>query len=218
MKKKKPSAYSSKVLTKVQQEWNKYRSKHNITQLDAAKQIGLSQSAFSQYLRGGIQLNTDFLVRFAQLVGEPLANFHHRLDIDGEEWHSQDSTLFTVEVKQCLSCGKMPPKFVIMPRMTRVAGYLPVEIDNHNSRYKLGSIVVFGPADNISEFSEVGVFNRRNDIIAIGELTHTDGEWWVNTLANGIPTRLNVQKEHHLMRVEGTVTSHSNQGLLFKNR
>lgn len=202
--KSKSKAYSDDVLERLKGAWYEHKKKTGMTQAQAAEQLGMNQSAFSQYLRGGICLNTDFISRFAQLVERPPAYFHQRLDYGGDEWFSQDATIFTAEVSQCLSNGPMKPKYVVMPRMTTVNGYMTVEIDNYNTRYKKGTVAFFSPLGEICESAEVGVFND-GIILAIGDLERIEGQWFVATLMNGIPTKIAVEDHFRLLRLEGTI-------------
>ena len=60
--------------------WKVYKEKTNDTQEEAGAKIGLSQAAFSQYLNATIALNTDVVLKFAQLFGVHPRNI--RPDID----------------------------------------------------------------------------------------------------------------------------------------
>lgn len=50
-------------LINIQERW--YQSQ--ITQTEAAKQMGISQPCLNQYLKGSIPLNTDTVIKFATL-------------------------------------------------------------------------------------------------------------------------------------------------------
>ena len=50
-------------LSHIQQRW----SNMQLTQSEAAKQMGISQPCFNQYLKGKIPLNTDTVIKFATL-------------------------------------------------------------------------------------------------------------------------------------------------------
>lgn len=45
----------------------KHWSQMQLTQVEAAKQMGISQPCFNQYLKGKIPLNTDTIIKFAIL-------------------------------------------------------------------------------------------------------------------------------------------------------
>jgi len=49
--------------------WAEFKKKTRLSQETAASRIGISQAAFSQYLRCEIALNTDITAKFAQLLG-----------------------------------------------------------------------------------------------------------------------------------------------------
>ena len=50
-------------LTNIQERW--YES--HLTQIEAAKQMGITQPCLNQYLKGRIPLNTDTVIKFATL-------------------------------------------------------------------------------------------------------------------------------------------------------
>jgi len=50
-------------LSTIQANW----SRMHLTQHEAAQQLGISQPCLNQYLRGKIPLNTDMVVKFANL-------------------------------------------------------------------------------------------------------------------------------------------------------
>ncbi|WP_028865811.1 helix-turn-helix domain-containing protein [Psychromonas aquimarina] len=214
----KQSAYDDDVLSKIQSSWFLYKKENKVSQAQAAKQLGMKQSAFSQYLCGNIALNTDFISRFAQMVNRPPAYFHHRLEHGGEEWYSLDATIFTSEVKQTLSQGKVSNPFIIMPRMATIRDYVTVEIDNYDTRYKKGTIVFFTPIGNICESDEVGIFGKNGQIIAIGELEYCNDSWRVAVLQNGIPTKIILNSNCKLMRLEGSVQHAKNKKRIFHGK
>ncbi|SON49857.1 protein of unknown function [Vibrio tapetis subsp. tapetis] len=211
----KENAYGEDVLTKIRSSWFVYKKEHKVNQAQAADYLGMKQSAFSQYLCGNISLNTDFISRFAQMVDRPPAYFHHRLEQGGEEWYSMDGTIFTSEISQTLSGEKVSSPFIIMPRMAVIRGYVCVEIDNHDTRYKTGTVVFFTPLGNISESDEVGVFDSNNKIVAIGLLEYICNRWSVSTLQNGIPTKIFVNEGLKLMRLEGSVQHEKSKRRIF---
>jgi|GEM_PF-2163306 len=218
MKGDKSNVYDEYVLNKIQTCWFSYRRENKVTQAQAAEQLGMKQSAFSQYLCGNIALNAEFISRFAQMVKRSPAYFHQRLDSGGEEWESMDSTIFTAEVSQTLSQGKVSTPFVLMPRMAIIRGYVNVEIDNFDTRYPRGTIVFFMPDGKICETDEVGVFGNDGRIIAIGELEYGDNHWRVSTLKNGIPTKVILMPEHRLMRLQGSIQHEKTRKRLFSSK
>lgn len=59
----------TQVRQAVRRTWNDFKSRTGATQEIAAKNLDMGQSAFSQYLRGAIPMNTDFILRFAKYTG-----------------------------------------------------------------------------------------------------------------------------------------------------
>ena len=52
--------------------WNNHKRAVNITQLEAAQQLGWTQSAFSQYINGKIPLNFDAAIKLSELFNVPI--------------------------------------------------------------------------------------------------------------------------------------------------
>jgi plasmid maintenance system antidote protein VapI len=50
-------------LKTIREKWSQLQ----LTQAEAAKQMGITQPCFNQYLRGRIPLNTDTIIKFATL-------------------------------------------------------------------------------------------------------------------------------------------------------
>jgi plasmid maintenance system antidote protein VapI len=59
----------------IREKW--YQSQ--LTQVEAAKQLGISQPCLNQYLRGRIPLNTDTIIKFATLFNVAPSEIDHRI-------------------------------------------------------------------------------------------------------------------------------------------
>ena len=59
----------------IRSTWSTMR----LTQKEAAAQLGISQPAFNQYLKGKIPLNTEIVLKFATLFNVPPSKIDSRL-------------------------------------------------------------------------------------------------------------------------------------------
>ena len=62
-------------LTAIQANW----SLMHLTQSEAAKQLGISQPCLNQYLNGRIPLNTDMVIKFANLFDIPPSSIDSKI-------------------------------------------------------------------------------------------------------------------------------------------
>lgn len=69
MARKKLGVYGPETLVRVQHAWSEYQDRTGAIQAEGAKAMGMGTSGFNQYLRGpekgGVPLNTNFLIKFA---------------------------------------------------------------------------------------------------------------------------------------------------------
>jgi transcriptional regulator with XRE-family HTH domain len=59
-------------MSTLKMHWEVYKKATGTTQVDAAKTLGWTQSAFSQYINGKIPLNFNAAVAFSQLFNVPI--------------------------------------------------------------------------------------------------------------------------------------------------
>lgn len=73
--------YDDNVLHRVRAEWIAFKDRTGMTQEEGAALIGIRPATFSQYLRGHNELNTDFILSFARLVGVQPHALCEKLDL-----------------------------------------------------------------------------------------------------------------------------------------
>lgn len=109
MARKKQPMYGVDTLKRVQLAWNEYRDKTGSVQADGAKALGMGVSGFNQYLRGpdagGVSLNTNFIMKFAALVGKEPKELAPEIDTAV----SLRPTVVTLQVRLTLA-GRRPKK------------------------------------------------------------------------------------------------------------
>ncbi|TKB24616.1 helix-turn-helix transcriptional regulator [Desulfopila sp. IMCC35006] len=169
------SHYKDEVLKKVQQAWLQYKAQARINQTQAAKALGIKQSAFSQYLRGpekgGIQLNTDFLTKFADFIHMDLAEFGLDSGIELKR-----PAAFSLELRYTLSgatlTGRCFPVQSIVPKRNCYA----VLVDMQGFVMPKGSIIIIDPDADISEHD--GVICKTGDgPVKVGQIVDAEDGW-----------------------------------------
>ncbi len=163
--------FSNEVLNKVNSVWNSHKEASQSSQANAAAAMGMNQSAYSQYLRGAIPLNEQFISKFAQLTRTPLTEF----GIEGEI-PSQDLRTVTLEVKQTLSGKPLKNDFVAVKSLVPHCGCYLVRVDYSNHIFKKGSLLVMDPERSIGEEDTV-IYKRAGKPSVYGSVHLSEDGW-----------------------------------------
>ena len=181
------SRYNDEVLKKVQQAWLKYKSQAKINQTQAAKALGIKQSAFSQYLRGpekgGIPLNTDFLTKFADFIHLDLAEFGLDSGIE-----MQRPAAFSMELRYTLSGATLTGRYCPVQSIVPARHCYAVLVDMQGFVMSKNSIIIIDPDADIREHD--GVICKNGDgPVKVGQIIDAEDGWriisptWGNVLA-----------------------------------
>lgn len=181
------SRYNEEVLAKVQQAWLEYKAQTGINQTQAAKALGIKQSAFSQYLRGpekgGIRLNTDFLTKFAGLIHLDLAEFGLEIGIE-----MQRPEAFSMEIRYTLSGATLTGRYCPVQSVVPKRNCYAVLVDMQGFVMANGSLILVDPDADIREHD--GVICKTGDgPVKVGQIVSTEDDWriispvWGNVLA-----------------------------------
>ncbi|WP_394241177.1 hypothetical protein [Vibrio astriarenae] len=182
---RKAAQYDPIVLERIRASWVAYKDKTGISQVKAAELLGMNQSAFSQYLRGTVPLNNNFISKFAILVKEEPSNFDESLS---RMAFRTDSVLKSSEIEITYGISGVvhnPPKIIVLPSNYIQEDRIAVEIDVRNHQHKYGSIMVAHRTVRPKEGDEVLVFNEDKTIKCIGELVREDSSWFVRYILLG---------------------------------
>lgn len=122
--------------------WNNRKGKLGLTQLKAAEKLGFQQPMVSQLLSGKVALNTDHILKWAQLLGASPDEIDPRLSSLG---YSSDA-LRRVKVPIVASLSGAPvgsfQNVEISTRMTRQVYGVTVDDDTLGSYAKRGSTLI----------------------------------------------------------------------------
>lgn len=161
----------SKKLVEVKKAWNEFKQTTNTSQAKAAARLNMNQSAFSQYLRGEIPLNTDFLIKFNALVGGKLDNIIELSVAPKPLTHP-------IPVISKLSGGEPNTRKVLLHSTVAIDGCVAVEVDYMDFVYPKGSILVLDAKEKPYAGDKV-IYARRNAPLVYGTLDHTQDGWTI---------------------------------------
>ncbi len=158
------------LLARVQKAWASYRNDAGVSQAKAAKALGMNQSAFSQYLRGAIPLNTDFLMRFGKLTAHDMG--------DAIEEISATSRMraVTLPIKYTLSGAEREGRLVVESLVPSGDCYL-VENDYPTLPLRKGDYFIVDPDASVCSGSLVFVRFSADIPPTIGELSYVNNDW-----------------------------------------
>lgn len=162
--------YSKDVLKRVQTAWQSLKETSKLSQTAAAKAMNMNQSAFSQYIRGSIPLNTDFLRKFAALTDVDLADF-------GVESSVSDTVPSKpVKVMATLSGRKPTERSVLVDTILEASGCYFVEVDYSDHQLDKGTMLLVSPTGRITSGDTV-VYFREDSPTVFGKLELTEEGW-----------------------------------------
>lgn len=199
-RKPKDSVFGTDVLLKVQSSWRAYQEKTNCSQAAAAHSIMMNQSAFSQYLRGCIGLNIDFLLRFSKLVGKKPEFFSSSLRDFDTIANSRGFKGVSVNVVGTLTSTTEPYT------QTVLAGN---EVEARKVTCPIGNI----PVDTILLLAKEGSPISEGDICVvmdgdesfIGAIKEVDGVWSVIIAGLGVTTVKKISNTATVQRLEASI-------------
>lgn len=187
--------YNQDVQKRVQSAWATHKQGRGVSQVAAAKALGMNQSAFSQYIRGTIPLNTDFLRKFAALT-----------DIDPVEFGLQSNDSGSVpsrpvKVMATLSGREPKEKSQLVESILENNSCYFVEVDYNDYSLPKGSLLLVNPEGTIREGDTVIYFKGLGEPTVFGQIEETEEGWeLLEQLWQG-GRRYLVDKEDHVYRV-----------------
>lgn len=160
--------YSKDVLKKVQNAWNTHKTTEQLSQAKAAQAMGMNQSAFSQYLRGVIPLNTDFLTKFTAFTGADLADFGGAAGSVPER---------PLRVLTTLS-GRAPSVTSILVEtiLENEQSYL-VEVDYNDFSLPKHSMLMVNPKGTVRSGDNVLYSRKAGEPLVYGTISQTEEGW-----------------------------------------
>lgn len=187
--------YSDDVLKRVQSAWQSLKETSKLSQAAAAKAMNMNQSAFSQYLRGAIPLNTDFLRKFAILSDIELH------ELNGNQIQTDLVPTKPIKVMGTLSGREPKTKFVLVDTILEASGCYFIEVDYNDHPYEKGTMLLISPTGKISDGDAVVYFREDDPRAVFGKLSSTEEGWELTERLWQGGKRYLVDSEDHVYRV-----------------
>lgn len=187
------------ISNRIKAAWTNHKKATGMSQLQGAEQLGMTQSAFSQYIRGknngGVPPNKNFITKFCNLVcttpeelgwHEELATTHHRY----------------LPVKYTFSGQIIYDQFIQVTTPVDAKGVFAVKNDSkmalNDKEYYLMSF------DEPILDGDVVWYVSKN-VISFGTIKHDGDTWSITTPFNGVSsTVIDVDTPNKLCKVLGT--------------
>jgi transcriptional regulator with XRE-family HTH domain len=150
---------------KINSRWTSFKDATKINQKKAAQALGMNQSAFSQYLRGEIPLNKDFIEKFEKLTQTDFS-FHSETKVNS----------VVLPVKGTLSGKLYDDKRVVVTSFVVDPKSFLVEVDHPSHFFPRSSYLVCSPSE-IRE-SDLVVMHQRNQGFVLGNVVKDDDAEW----------------------------------------
>lgn len=165
------ATYDDAILKRVNNAWGRYRSETKCSQAKAAKALGMNQSGFSQYLRGQIPLNTDFIKKFANLTGAD--NLETQM-----ENRKQLINAATLDVIGNLSGASSNKKRRVIPLFADKSEYALIEIDYRAHFMPEGTALVVSRTGSI-KCGDTVIMQREEKRPVMGQIKKDEDGWVV---------------------------------------
>lgn len=124
--------------------WNNVQSSTGMAQHQAAAKLGISQSAFSQFLNGKVAPSTAFIMQFCNLLGISLKNVSPKLH----------AAAMPVQLGDDKDSGSLRHLSLLMVNQAHEADQLLVDSNDYAPRYCAGDVLRVvhaedGPQENV---------------------------------------------------------------------
>lgn len=200
-------AYDSDTLNLIKKTWVNFKASTKTSQAKAAKVMGMNQSAFSQYLRGDIPLNTDFISKFSILTNTEIIVLAPPSDI-------RKVSMQPITVKYTLSGRKLSESFESIPSPVNLDHAFAIVVDYSDFILERGTLLLIDTVSEIREHDTVVFINKDNRPI-YGVISYLENEWEVLEPHYFGGNRFIIEASMEVNRVSGSY-SPPNQGRIFK--
>jgi DNA-binding Lrp family transcriptional regulator len=192
--------------------WRDFKDATGYTQTKAAKQLGINQSALSQYLRGpennGIPLNYEFIVRFERLTGAKILDDSHG---------GVDAKVYALPIRFTLSGTEPQNKRIPVQTIVPTQNCFGVLVDLGRQLFEKGTVIIVDPEGEIrdSDMVVVRVDDAKEKVI-VGHINVTDDGWVVASSHWGQTWITRIDEDHQVYRASGTYIPPKSHGAMFR--
>lgn len=200
-------AYTKNTLESIKVTWDTFKKASKTSQAKAAKAMGMNQSAFSQYLRGEIPLNTDFIAKFSALTNTDMTEFVPSNGL------SQVS-LQPITVKYTLSGRKLTDSYELIPSPVNLDHVYAIIVDYSDFILERGTLLLVDTTAEIREHDTVILLIEGSRPI-YGSIAYAESEWEVLEPHYFGGKRFIIEESMQVHRVGGSYHPEK-QGRVFK--
>jgi len=202
-------AYNSDTLKIINETWLSFKVSTNTSQVKAAKAMGMNQSAFSQYLRGDIPLNTDFIAKFTALTNTDIAKLVPQSAI-------RHVSMQPISIRYTLSGRRLSNSFELIPSPVNLDHAFAISVDYSDFILERGTLLLVDTIAEIREHDTV-IFINKDKRPIYGVISYIENEWQVLEPHYFGGNRFFVEKSMEVNRVSGSFIP-PNLGRVFKNK
>lgn len=199
--------YDNDTLQLIKNVWGNFKAATKTSQAKAAKAMGMNQSAFSQYLRGDIPLNTDFISKFANLTNTDIVTMAPHGAI-------RQVSMQSIEIKYTLSGRQLTNSFELIPSPVNLDHAYAILVDYSDFILERGTLLLVDTLSEIREHDTV-IFITEENRPVYGVISFTENEWEVLEPHYFGGNRFTIASSMKVDRVSGTYIP-PNQGRVFK--
>lgn len=201
--------YSSDTLKLINKAWLTYKNSTSTSQAKAAKAMGMNQSAFSQYLRGDIPLNTDFIAKFAILTNTKTETLVSGCVI-------QNVSMQPISIKYTLSGQKLSNSFELIPSPVNLDHAFAISVDYSDFILERGTLLLVDTMAEIREHDTVVFINKKKRLV-YGGISYIENQWIILEPLYFGGNRFVVDEPMDVNRVSGSFMP-PKLGRVFKNK
>ncbi len=172
---------NEKLRVRIRNLWQDKKSDLNLTQKSAASRLGMSQPAFSNYLKDdGLPINTDFILRFCDLMEvKPVVI---TADLINAENLSASFKRTRIKVTRTLT-GRLMEAFISLSTANTSDEVYAIKVDVVFDILKPGQYLVID--QNVTPRKGDYVVKITEDTVFFGTLVRSEEGWYVSYHVNG---------------------------------
>lgn len=188
---------SNEIQKNINLKWSEFKSRTGTSQFAAAKRLGMNQSAFSQYLRGAIPLNRDFIVKFCKLTGTSLDEIGYEdrdIKVRGQ----------SLAVKYATSGRSFANKSMVVETLAPASDFFGVLVDT-DEPIGVGNILLVSEVQECREGDFVlKMSGGKRPTVTFGKLLKDGSDWVISKKVDGVYRLLDVDTSDTLKRITGS--------------
>lgn len=199
----------ARTASRVKTTWLAKKGTLHHTQSTAAKKLGISQSAFNQFINAKIPIPADMLMQFSLLLQEPVELFSERVARNVYAVNNLKLKKRTLPVMLALRQSDHPIKHIVTitePELQKESNlYLVfVDTDEYRPYVRANEYIIVNPIVPPKKNDRVFVMTKDNQRIIAERGSRTALETALIDIRTGLPTVYKNEDIELIHRIEGT--------------